>query len=934
MSSLAETFVLVNSTPTGGELDHFSPIGVSWFQQKSTWKVYVYDPSGTGGQIVEANLALSYYTNPSLADPTHQGLLQGHGVTVPIINCSEPSNVSYPVFNLSTWKITYQPYFPYTEQYYKLSVVQGVPYVPGYNQSVSNNNSAAYSGNCTTWSVSTGILGDMASYLGDADFGISPWVSDVTGDTQPNGQPLTNGMKALGQNNYALTANSYQPFQGGSLVQSGYHGYPGDFMTYGNPLNPDVISTQYDGARDGYAVGHSGATSPLALAITISSATDSNCYDFNKPSDQISASITQPGTPSPTVFSEAQYPTVWSSPAGCSFQDSDFNFYDSYTLPLNNSQSEFNISFTLWHNADPSGDNKWSSQTYTDSVATGYSHSIDTTCSGTCNGVAASWQVEPMPRAPVIFVGSTGETTMLPGYGLHYTGEQQFYGFYLAVTGSNSGPNDPFQASSGGALNVIVLSRATYLQTNLSANLSANTLSQKLPVLASCIGNSQVTTRNPGGSQLGLAGTWSGTMSDSCANLLLQNLLPLNSTGNVTGTYYTLSTPQVQLLGLDVGASQVVPFLPISGFNSQLGGSPSGFDWSLTGLVGGFFVSAGNFFHQPALVWLGNGIQALPSLVAALGQYLIGAWNAFVNAVAAAVAAAISILNIIAQVIISLVEGFVSVVGQAWNVVISDLKQMFVVPIASIELNQGVMSPTDYSTVTAQSSSTSLSNSQASADLGRSANDILAASTATFILNGVVIAVAAALSAGTFAPFAKIAAIASKVSMKTIVTNLVSAGAAIVGTYLAYLAMTNPSQGWLSAGIPSGNQFLGIVSAVVGIVQDAPSMVSFVTGGFRCSPFCGSVYAFAGDILAVIFLVLEASLQLSNSERFGFVAMAAFFGAFAFYEGLSQAAKIPLAYMTEAVFPEPATTFSQVAAAVVFGASVSQGLCIAVGSDC
>lgn len=715
MNSSAQTFLLVNSTPTGGEQDLYGSYGLTLksFEQEGTWRVSA-NAGGVSGQIVEANIALSYYTNPSLADPTHQGLLQGHGITVPLVNCSEPWNASYPKFDPTTWTLSPLIFAPFTEQYYKLSVVQGVPYVPGFNQSLYNANAAAYdNGTCNHWGVSNSVLGDTASYLGDADFGISPWVSDVTGGTQPDGAPLTNGMKALGYVNYTHTADTYLTYQSGVPANSTDHGYPTDIMnSYPYPLNPMVLSTQYDGAPDGFAVARSGSTSPLSLAITIRSATDGNCYEFNRPSDQISVAVQQQGDTTPVEFTEARYPNASSSSYSCTYINSDFSFYDSYTMPLNNSQTEFNLTFTLWHNSDPEGDNKASWAVSDQTVGNGYSSSIDNTNGGTQSGVNATWRVEPTPRAPVVFVANAGETQMLPGYGLHYVGEQQFYAFYLSVTGSSSGPQDPFQpGGSQGALNVILISRASYLTTNLSANLSANTLNQSLPALAGCLGPSQITTRDSGGSHLSLAGTLAATMSDSCANLLLQNLMPYgnttNSTGNttwgVTGTYYALDTSQLQLLGFDADASQVAPFLPIPGFNSPLGGEPAGFDWNIFAVTGGVIVAAGNFFQQPAIVTVGDWVAGLQTAVAqayaALGQAVLGVLVAVGAAFADITLAEFAIFGIFLQVADMIFEQALNLLLAMIGLAVTSVSIAAEVPVLSYMYQSGVINVTVFNAV-------------------------------------------------------------------------------------------------------------------------------------------------------------------------------------------------------------------------------------------
>ncbi len=697
----AMTFDLVDSTPTGGEVDHYpGQIGLSDFQEEGTWRVAVSDSNPQGsGEIVEANIALSYYTNPSRADPTHSGLLQGHDITVPVVNCSEPSNVTYPVYNPATWKITQQSYFPYTEQYYKLSIVQGVPFVVGNNQSIYQNNSAAYnsSTNCSSFGVSTAVLGKTASYLGDADFGISPWVQDATGDTQPNGLPLTNGMKALGAAVYDQTADHYLDYKNDPIgttwsLDTGYLKLP-DTLTYQGPLNPSVASTQFDGASDGYTMAQAGATlAPLSLAVTITSATDTNCYGSN-PIDQVSATVNNAQGGSPTVFSQGAYTSASSSSPSCPYYNNDFNFNDRYTLPLNNSQSEFNLTLVLWHNFDLYGDNK-ASWSFTDQPMTvGFSNNTgsDSTCGGTCNGVTVSWQVEHQPRAPTVLVANQGETTLLPGYGLHYAGEQQFYAFYIDVTGSSSGPKDPFQTdptNPNGVLNVVLLSRATYLETNLSTNLSTNNLTAHLPSLASCMGSSDVTARNPGGSQMGLAGTFSGSMTDACANLLLQNLMPRNSTGNVTGTYYALNSTQVQLLGFIADTSQVVPFLAVSGYDSPMGGPPQAFNvlgavFGTIGVGGAFLVTIGTYFHVPALVALGDFLENLPAELAAVGQVILGVLSTVYQVVSTVVQVAMNVLNILLKVIEAILNGLIALVMYAVNLFTSTIGSVLAAPILS-----------------------------------------------------------------------------------------------------------------------------------------------------------------------------------------------------------------------------------------------------------
>ncbi|MCI4363617.1 MAG: PKD domain-containing protein, partial [Thermoplasmata archaeon] len=74
------TFYLLNRTPFGLPV---TSLGVTLgdFGMPSTWSLKVSGTSSIVGSIASADISVSYYTNPSLADPTFQGMLEGPGLT-------------------------------------------------------------------------------------------------------------------------------------------------------------------------------------------------------------------------------------------------------------------------------------------------------------------------------------------------------------------------------------------------------------------------------------------------------------------------------------------------------------------------------------------------------------------------------------------------------------------------------------------------------------------------------------------------------------------------------------------------------------------------------------------------------------------------------------------------------------------------------------
>ena len=541
------------------------------------------------------------------------------------------------------------------------------------------------------------------------------------------------------------------------------------------------------------------------------------------------------------------------------------------------------VTFTLWHNADPSGDNKWLSETFTGAALKGYAGDTGTDLirGDTCLGVVVSWQVEPQPRAPTVLVANQGETTLLPGYGIHYNGEQQFYAFYIDVTGSSSGSKDPFQTdptNPNGVLNVVLLSRATYLETNLSTNLSTNNLTAHLPALASCLGSSNVTARNPGGSQMGLAGTFSGSMNDSCANLLLQNLMPRNSTGNVTGTYYALNSTQVQLLGFIADTSQVVPFLAVAGYDSPMGGPPQAFNvlgaiFGTIGVGGAFLVTIGTYFHVPALVALGDFLENLPAELAAVGQVILGVLSAVYQGVSAVVQAAMNVLNFLVKVIENAIAAlFVPLINSITALYQSLVASLALPLLSDIALTQvngtNLLTTTEfgeaYDNATGSSSPPPmLTQSAAIADLNIPGDAWVGISVAAFVTFGIAMWALTASTAGADVPF------------------LYTAG--VVGPRIAETKMASLALKTLAAATVTA-LFLGI--------QGSSSQIQ---AGFEAVGFTSTLAAFATTSILAFTALSKPSVGqwrgfLGASKLGLFVSLAAVIMA-GMYDSISQLLK-------------------------------------------
>jgi hypothetical protein len=521
------------------------------------------------------------------------------------------------------------------------------------------------------------------------------------------------------------------------------------------------------------------------------------------------------------------------------------------------------------------------------------------------------------------------------------SGEQQFYAFYIDVTGSSSGSNDPFQTdptNPNGVLNVILLSRPTYLETNLSTNLSTNNLTAHLPSLATCLGSANVTARNPGGSQMGLAGTFSGSMNDSCANLLLQNLMPRNSTGNVTGTYYALNSTQVQLLGLTADTSQVVPFLAVAGYDSPMGGPPQAFSvlgaiFGTIGVGGAFMVTIGTYFHVPALVALGNFLENLPAELAAVVQVVLGVLSAVYQGVSAVVQAAMNVLYIILKLIIFLFEAAFSMLWSAIQSAASAQSASLTSPFLSLEVNNGLMSPSDYGNVTG--GGTPSNNSTAYNEAGEEQNGAIAA-VAVVLAITIALTITAAASSGGISYFAqKIAGVFVGATIKETITNIFEATATLAALSYAEIAMNNLTAAFEAIHLTSDKYILEALSfgmtAYLGWAKGV-SALKFLFSTFKTSAFApyAAVAGLALPIFALVLIGLQFTLgHLDELERLGLAAIgiaSAFIGLYFSYPG-------PLtASIEQEVVPEPLYTSSLILPAAAAGTGVFTMLCIAAGS--
>lgn len=877
------TFYLVNSTPSNGPNSKYGIYGmsVSDFMAPGTWDVEVVDSSGgPSGIIVAATITVAYHTNPGRADPLLQGLLQAHGLTTPVFNCSEvKANSTFPVFDPNTFTVSNISYYPYTEFYYKLSVLQGVPYVPGTNSPLANTTNT--NSTCTAAGVANTPQAEdaVASYLGDADFGISPWNAHAAGDPL-----LTNGMKALGSKYYDLTAGYYALLDGSipdvssDQAQGGpYNGYkpvvyPTDPVTaYTGPLNPTMLSTAGDGIPDSQAPD---PVAPLGLEVTLKSATDGYCYLLagliGGPQDIASVTL---GTPSgqnePTIYTPAQY---GSGSSGCdtinlcppftcdvSFGNTGYTFAfgNSYFLPLNNSQRNFALTFNLWQNQSLTNSPARESVSDPGTLTAGAYFNV----SGSINAVV---QVVPLQRLPVVLVNKTGELENLPGYGYRYIGEQRFYSFDLNLGGSNPGQSSPsIPAPFVQGTNIILESREAALNSSLNGTLQAGGSGLAgLPncgVLGTSVGNVNITTNSSSSSsdmaiQFSLSADVSS--SPSCVSSLLSNkgLLPGNGTGVVHGDeYIALTTVQLELLGLDAGAMYLAPFEAPPGFDSPSGTPPT----SILSEVTTFVVNGINAIRGGILAFA-NFITSLPGLLVKFGQALLGDL-AMAGADLARVANAIvSAFEILFNFIVGLFLEVISFIGNMAVQFAKSVASAMALPLLSDLYDVGLLNATQF-------------HSAFDNVTGDPAPPALPAPVPRLALPGPTQEVLAL-------PAPETGAIEAGVDAETAVADTASAGLAGEAENLAVEEAPTVAGKSLS----EASELLKLGVGVVGGVTLATEVLSAVTGG---------------DATTLESILESAPLKISAATAKVIAgALSAFSSLFIFTQGLAFSKTAPLAF--------------------------------------
>ena len=298
-----------------------------------------------------------------------------------------------------------------------------------------------------------------------------------------------------------------------------------------------------------------------------------------------------------------------------------------------------------------------------------------------------------MTREPVLLVNNSGEVNSLPGYGLRYEGEQQFYAFYLNVYAGASGT--PFQSGE----NVVLESRASFFASPLNSSLfcsSCNSGSLNSSGLG-FLWNATITARPGSAGLTGVVGTVEVNVTGSQAVTLLNQLMPLNATGALTGSSEALSMTQFELLGLDSQALELSPFVWLSPVSIQ--GTPP---QTILGELGGYIVS-GLEFVAGAIVAFGTLVVQIASLVVhALIQFIVGLLQTAYAAVEAAVSAVLNALNFLLQLLIAGVTLLVNTLTTWMLSGLSTLALTFAVPWLSslTTVNVGgspVLGAADYS---------------------------------------------------------------------------------------------------------------------------------------------------------------------------------------------------------------------------------------------
>ncbi|MCI4346473.1 MAG: hypothetical protein L3K07_06960 [Thermoplasmata archaeon] len=677
-------YAIYNQTPTGGPSTNYV-FRLNDFEQFGNWSLTISDPYGVTGTVSAAELSFSYYTDPARADPYFQGLLAGHTLTTALYNCSAPSNEYYEVYSPVTMNFHPQYFWPWTETYYKLSVVQGVPYVEGTNAAIGAANLA--SGRCPTGVLNNNLVADTASYLGDADFGIAPWNAHAAGDPS-----LTNGMKALGATNYTLTAGLYQSNSTGLMVQAPTHAnYATDPLEqksgnpdYQLPLNPTALSSSGAGVPDSVALD---PLHILGLEVTISSATDPSCVPISQTIGTLAtvwymASVAvvgglSAGSPAPSVFT----PTVQGtggSLCGTGWMNLDpgevglsSSFGDTYLLPVNNSASTWQIELDLWETATMTAEGS-----HNTTLLSGSMSSLGVVSTNPSIDWTVSAQLVYLQRVPVVLENTTGELVNLPGYGYRFVGSSTSFDAVYVQMNSAAPPAD---YSTG--LNVILASQADVASSSFNNSL-VNNPGGGLPTNLTCLGSASVTTpSSTGSSSAGINQTWAVTLdstNQACGTTLLQQLQGKNATYVVVGQYNVLGADQVDRLGLSPSVLEAIPIAVPANAQSPTGSAPQ--TWGTI-----FWNALNQDVHFVALTIynaLRGAVEALGNFIGSVAQFvaqvfeqaLVGIFNAVVGAVQA-------IAHAVEQLWDWILQGIIAIFNAAM--------QLLVAPLVSLYTNAG-----------------------------------------------------------------------------------------------------------------------------------------------------------------------------------------------------------------------------------------------------
>ncbi|HEV2429066.1 MAG TPA: PKD domain-containing protein [Thermoplasmata archaeon] len=645
---------LIHNAPTTGPSSPFSGSGLTLaeFASSSNWALSV---SGGAGSIESASILVSYYTDPNHADPFLSGLTTGGPVSIPVFNCTEPTSANYSAFDGHTITFSKVFYYPYTLQYWQLSVVQGLPHYASENLSYNRGTAPG----CSVTDPHA-----WATYYGDRQFHLPPWAVHAAGDLG-----LTDGEQAYGAGSYDATANHYETPTGGSVF-SQQTPYPWDGISYQGPLNPSALSTGTNGAPDSLAINPVAGPAILGVHITSARSTCISIFDFG--ADGNAGGVVQiqdtsyPGSPSMYTESEG-------GSNDFSFGDTcihwSYGYNDFYQLPIDPTASTITIDLNLWQEYSLGNGAAQSDQyTFSSDPSQGV-HSFS-------GDFGISFQVFHLARMPVVLLNSTGEVPTIPGYGSHWAGDQHLYEFYLTL--SDSGTGTPFQPGE----NLLLVSRTAFGNSSFNRTLGQGRTSD-LP----CLNGASLSDRGTS-SDTDILGTLSATVSSSCALALLAALTPHNKGGAVQGAYHALSQVGFELLGLGDQIAYSAPYFPISGFDSPVGVPPTNF-WQALGSIITSIVNA----IVSVVLAVANFIV---NLAIAIGQAILGAWNAVVSAVEAAIQAIISALDFILQWVEQQLNDLFHKVVNALETAFGEGVAYVALPFLSILVGTGALSSSAY----------------------------------------------------------------------------------------------------------------------------------------------------------------------------------------------------------------------------------------------